>query len=107
MDTGAVARAGRLAVSVEQAADLLHATSVGVVLSLLSKAPEDRDELGELARSAVLAAVVTKAGAANTGNMELSALASGLRAGIADLTMLSPGERSLMDELLKRVADDR
>ena len=104
-----VARAGRLRASVEQATELLHATGVGVVLSLLSKAPDDREGLNDVARNAVFAAILTESGAdeGNTGNTGPAALASGLRASLTDLTNLSAGERGLMDELLKRIADNK
>ena len=102
-------RAGRLRVSVERATELLHATGVGVVLSLLREAPDEREGLGDVARNAVFAAILTDMGVdgGDTGNTAPAALASGLRAGLTDLTTLSAGERGLMDELLKRIADHK
>ncbi len=104
-----VARAGRLRVSVEQATELLHATGVGVVLSLLSEAPGEPKGLSDVARKAVFAAILTEPAVdkGNTENAAPAALASGLRASLIDLTTLSAGERGLMDELLKRIADDK
>lgn len=104
---GRVARAGRLRISVEQAADLIHATGVGVVLTLLSRVPEAREGLARVARDAVFAAALTDAGRGSAGSTTPAALASGLRAGLGDLAALSPGERGLMDELLRRVAESR
>ncbi len=55
-----VAEAGRLRISVESAADLIHATGIGVVLSLIAVEEEDRNlALSVMAREAVLAAVTT------------------------------------------------
>ncbi|KQR31797.1 TetR/AcrR family transcriptional regulator [Deinococcus sp. Leaf326] len=99
----ALARAGRLRVSEERAALLFHAGCRGLVLTLLSLPPAERDpELSALARESALAGILT-AGvpAANPGPV---AAAVQLRAHLPQTTRLSPGERALMDEWLARLA---
>ncbi len=55
-----VAEAGRLRVGVERAARMIHASGVGVTLTLIGTEREDRDPaLSEITREAVLAAVTT------------------------------------------------
>ena len=96
-----VARAGRLRVTEECAVTLIHACGTGTVLALIAKPPEARDDLAVAAREAVMAAILDqprpKAGVA-------TAMATGLRARLADIPGLTPGERHLLDELLQRIA---
>ncbi|HJP75946.1 MAG TPA: TetR/AcrR family transcriptional regulator [Pseudonocardiaceae bacterium] len=57
---GRIAAAGRLLVSVERAAQMIHSASSGVALSLIATKPEDRDpELSTRVREAILAAITT------------------------------------------------
>jgi len=104
----ALALAGRLKVSEEQAAQLMHASGSGLVLTLLSLPEAQRDPaLARLARESVMAAICTDAGAKAAPRPEGSDLASAavtLRAHLPDVgTLLSPGERLLLDELLSRL----
>ncbi|RSN21136.1 TetR family transcriptional regulator [Amycolatopsis sp. WAC 04169] len=57
---GRIAEAGRLRVPVEQAAQLVHATGMGVILSFLSSPPGQRDpDLIVAAREHVIATITT------------------------------------------------
>jgi AcrR family transcriptional regulator len=105
------AEAGRLRVGVERAALMIHASGVGVTLTLIGTEPKDRDPaLSEATREAVLAAVTTDGpdGEATGGDgrdraanraVALKAVLSEAEAG------LTPGERALLSELLDRIAD--
>lgn len=97
-----VARAGRLRVSEERAVDLLHAMGVGTILTLLPKSPEERAGLSEAARETVLAAILDEA-PMGAGEGPAGA-ASALRAQLDEVPRLTPGERMLLDELLRRIA---
>jgi AcrR family transcriptional regulator len=99
-----VAAAGRLAVSVERAVALMHATARGVILSLIDVSPDERDlGLSDLARESTIAAITTDAPA--TGDGSLAAAATTLRA-LAPLSRaLEPAERQLLDVWLARIAD--
>ena len=99
-----VARAGRLRVTEEHAVDLIHACGTGTVLSLIAKQPEVRGDLAVAAREAVMAAILDEP-RPETG--AVAAMATGLRARLADLPGLTPGERHLLDELLRRIAHER
>lgn len=99
-----VARAGSLRVSEERAVDLIHAAGTGIVLVLLTKPEGERADLAAAAREAVMAAIL-----AEPGNRQREAtpgiLGSSLRGSLGDIAVLTPGERLLLDELLKRIAD--
>ncbi len=102
----ALALAGRLRVSEEQAAQLMHASASGVVLTLLSLPQEKRDPgLSLLARESVMAAISTDAPAARTGKASsgFASAAVTLRARLPEVSVLTPGERLLLDELLSRL----
>ncbi len=96
-----VARAGRLRVAEERATDLIHACGTGTVLALIARPPGARDDLAVAAREAVMAAILDepRPEAGVTG-----AMATGLRASLQDIPDLTPGERHLLDELLRRIA---
>ncbi|MEV4146717.1 TetR/AcrR family transcriptional regulator [Amycolatopsis sp. NPDC049691] len=99
-----VAEAGRLRVSVERAARLVHATGMGVVLSLIATPEEDRDaELSQTARETVLARILT--GTEEQAGSELPERAIALRAGLEGTTALTEAERVLMAEWLDRIAN--
>jgi AcrR family transcriptional regulator len=99
-----VAAAGRLRVSVERAARLVHATGMGVVLSLIATPEEERDpELPETARETVLSRILT--GAAEPAGSDLPERAIALRAGLDGATALTEAERVLLAEWLDRIAD--
>ena len=98
-----IAVAGQLRVSEERAAQLVHAAGNGTVLALLAM-PEPRRDLGlsATAREAVIAAITTGAPAIENHAPATAAIA--LRAVLPTATMLSAGERLLLQELLDRLA---
>jgi AcrR family transcriptional regulator len=97
-----IAEAGRLRVSEERAAHLIHSAGAGMTFELISLLPEDRDpELSRLARESVIAAVTTDAPASGHDSVTGNAIA--LRAALPKLAELSPAERALMDEWLGRI----
>lgn len=102
----ALAVIGRLRVSEERAADLVRAAGRGTVLTLLEM-PEDRRNLGlsELAREAVIAAIVTDLAAVRAADAVGAAIA--LRASLPDTLALTIGERGLLTEWLDRLAQGR
>ena len=90
--------------SEERAALLMHAAGTGVVQALLSE-PEDRRDMGlaKTAREAVIAAICGAPPApATTG---VGGAARALRASLDETSVLSAGERLLLDELLARIAN--
>lgn len=99
----ALAVAGRLRVSENQAADLMRASCRGTVLTLLEM-PEDRRDLGlsRLAREAVIAAIVTDVPTVKAAGAVGAAIA--LRAVLPDASLLTDGERVLLKEWLDRLA---
>lgn len=99
-----LALAGRLRVSEQRAVALLHSAGTGTVLTLLGQLEEQRDPgLSEAAREAVLAAIT---GAAPTpAPPGPGAAAMALRAALDATSVLSRGERHLLEELLDRIAD--
>lgn len=97
-----IAESGRLRVPEERALQLIHSVGVGVVQSLLELPASERDlEVATLACESVLAAISGEALAA-TSNVATAAVT--LRARLDDTTVLSKGERALLDELLTRIA---
>ena len=99
-----VARAGRLATSVERGVALIHAAGVGTVATLLALSEGERDpQLSSLARDAVLASLLT--GSPERKEAGLASLAVGLRAHLDEAGVLTPGERLLLAELLDRLAE--
>ncbi len=103
-----IALAGRLRVSEARAVELVHAVGLGTVLALLERPAAERDlglGLAIDARDALVAAITTNASAPKANKVHTAAIA--LRAGLADLTELSPRERDLLDEWLARIAKRR
>jgi len=102
---GRIASAGRLAVPVEQAAQFVHATGLGVVLALIAT-PEDERDLGliEFTRENVIAAITTDVEPDELRDIPSRAIA--LKAAMEEdpPRMLSPAERALLAEWLDRVA---
>ena len=97
-----VALTGRLRVTEERAVDLIHAVGTGTVLTLLEKLPSDRAELSDAARDTVFAAVI--GGPPQSRRAGPPGAASALRASLDAITVLTPGERLLISELLERIA---
>ena len=99
-----IAQAGRLRMSEERAINLLHSVGTGTVLSLLSTPVDRRDPgLSDIAREAVLSAITGEAVA--TAKSGPSGAAAALRASLDRTSVLTSGERHLMEELLDRIAD--
>ncbi len=104
-----VAKAGRLRMSVERATLYMHANGVGTVLTLLSLPQARRDmQLATVTRDAVMQTITTDAprkggkAAASIRNQ-----AGALRELLQRETppSLTNGERTLLDEWLKRLSD--
>ncbi|MEQ0559555.1 TetR/AcrR family transcriptional regulator [Amycolatopsis sp. NEAU-NG30] len=99
-----VAEAGRLRVSVDRAARLVHATGMGVVLALIATPEAERDlELSATARETVLARILTET--AEPPGSSLPERAIALRAGLGEASVLTDAERVLLAEWLDRIAD--
>jgi AcrR family transcriptional regulator len=100
-----IASAGRLTVPVEQAAQFVHATGLGVVLALIATPEQDRDlELITFAREQVIRAITTDVAPDEPTDIPSRAIA--LRVALEEdpPLMLSPAERALLAEWLNRVA---
>ncbi|MFD0578178.1 hypothetical protein [Dactylosporangium darangshiense] len=101
-----IAEAGRLRVSEERAAHLIHAAGCALTLTLISLPPERRDpDLSALAREAVIAAVTTDPAPSPDAAPVAGAVA--LRAALPTATVLTPAERALMTEWLDRFTTER
>ncbi|MDA0567781.1 TetR/AcrR family transcriptional regulator [Streptomonospora sp. S1-112] len=99
-----IAEAGRLRVSEEHAAHLVHSAGRGLTLTLIELPEEQRDPaLSPLAREAAIAAVTTGAPAAGPGD-RVTAAAVALRAALPGRDVLSAAERALLAEWLERLA---
>lgn len=98
-----IAQAGRLMVDEDRAVALLHSTCVGTVLTLLSQPENQRDlSLSKFAREATLTAITAET--ISDGCPEVAAAVT-LHASLDDNDVLSPGEKHLLSELLKRIVD--
>ncbi|MFS0899732.1 TetR/AcrR family transcriptional regulator [Mycolicibacterium litorale] len=110
---GVVAELGnqsKLSMSVERATRYVFAAGLGTTLSLLQEPPDERDlEISELARENALSVILHRKPKLRARNTKLPAravaLAEALR-GTNDLPM-SAAERSLLDEWLDRLADQK
>ncbi|MGW4829359.1 TetR/AcrR family transcriptional regulator [Amycolatopsis japonica] len=101
---GRIAEAGRLRVPVEQAAQLVHATGMGVILSFLASPPEQRDpDLIVAAREHVIAAITTDS-AEEVSDIPSRAIA--LKAALEKEPgdALTPAEHAMLAEWLDRLA---
>ncbi|MDQ0784550.1 TetR/AcrR family transcriptional regulator [Streptomyces sp. B3I8] len=98
-----IAETGRLSVPVALAAEMMHAAARGATLSLLAAPAEAREPiLSVRLRESVIAAIVADV---PPNAAEPAARATALAAVLDDAqTLLSPGERALLDELLSRLA---
>jgi hypothetical protein len=108
-----VAAVGRLRMSVEQAAAVMHAAGVGVVSTMISAPPEARGlKTADVTRDVVFDAITTLP-AAEPASATTGAGAAGpamaLRAALGQekALPLSPGEKLLLLEWLNRLADER
>lgn len=109
-----VAEAGRLRVDVARATDLIHAAGTGVIITLATAPPEQRDpRLSETMRNAILAAVTVpdstetpNGGPHAASTAERVAIhAVALQALLTDApSVLSPAERHLLVDWLDLLA---
>lgn len=102
-----IAEAGRLRVSVELAAQIIHAAGMGVTLSLIGIGPENRDPaLSEFTREAVLATLTTgTAVASEPRGAKVAARAVALKAVLEGAAgTLTPTELAMLSEWLDRLA---
>ncbi len=100
-----VAVSGRLRVSEQRAADLVHASGCGTVLTLLSMPEESRDMgVAEIARDVIITAITTESPVFKTPGPAAAAVA--LHAVLPDAVSLSNGERTMMAEWLERLAKE-
>jgi hypothetical protein len=103
------AEAGRLRVGIADAAAMINAAGVGVVLTLLAKPASERNyELSERTREAVLAAttrdVPLSESVGDGSRKSLTATAVTLKAQIVDRPEeFTPAEHQLLDEWLDRL----
>ena len=97
-----IAAAGRLRVSEHLAADMVHAAGCGTVITLLATPEALRTPHLSNATFGALAAAIATAEPRPRASGPVPA-ANALRAGLPDLTMLSPGERHVLDEWLGRI----
>lgn len=102
-----VAAAGRLTMSVARACALYHSSAVGMVLLLLSSAPEQRDmELSLIVRDHALAAITTSA---PLGLVPTLSAAANQVCTLLDVsgegTTFSAAERTLLSEWLQRLVN--
>ena len=98
-----IALAGRLKVSEARALALVQSVCVGTVLTLLGE-PVDRRDVGlsDVAREATMAAITGGAAPSSTGP---GGTAAALSASLDQVSVLSPGEKLLIGELLVRIAN--
>lgn len=105
----AVEQAGRLAVPVERAAQLVHGASMGITLTLIGEDPLTRDtSLAADAREATFAAVLRPDPAnegVTSGAGTRPELARALRGALGDGGPLTPGQRALLAEILDELSD--
>jgi AcrR family transcriptional regulator len=98
-----VALAGRLAVTERRAVEMIRAAGTGVVHTLLTIPPADRDlDLVEAVYGTVKRAIIADAAPVPLVHARTAAIA--LRANLADITVLSPAEHALMVDWLDRIA---
>lgn len=106
-----IAEGGRLAVSVERAGRMINAACVGVVLTLIATAKEDRDPtLSATMRELILDAVTTAEADPSerdaSGGGQVAARAVSLKAVLHRAEgQLTPGERHILAEWLDRLSD--
>ena len=111
-----IAAAGRLRISVERATEIVHGGGVGVVVTQLAIAPDDRDPalpgvMWETVRSAIIAEgdEARQRPAPAEGDDALARHANALRQALpaAPAGTLTAAERNLLTEWLGRLADTR
>lgn len=102
----AIAAAGRLKVSEDRAVALLEVGCCGTVHALLGQPVAERDAgLSAAAREAVLAAITVEGPSPDSARPNCAATA--LQVCLDRTSVLSAGERHLLAELLKRIANEK
>ncbi|MGV0743060.1 TetR/AcrR family transcriptional regulator [Mycolicibacterium sp. XJ870] len=101
-----IAQAGRLQVSVDRAADMMHSACRGVTLNLISMPPDERDSgLSEALREAVLSVITTDVAVdRDAGDDLLARRAIALKAVLPESRALMPSEAALLSDWLDRIA---
>ena len=100
-----IADAGRLRLPEEQAAQLVHATGRGTVLSLINQPAAERDPaLVALARESAITAVTTDAAGPDSGHTDVRTAAITLRANLDRLDQFTAREAGLLEEWLDKIA---
>jgi AcrR family transcriptional regulator len=100
-----IAAAGRLRMSQERASNLVHASACGIVLTLLALPEKSRDlAISEIARESVLGAITTETPMIR--RLSAASAAVALATLLPKSSSLSGAERQLLDEWLKRIADE-
>ncbi len=98
-----IAEAGRLRVSEERAAHLIHSAGCGMTFTLIALPDDERDPaLSAMARESAIAAVTTEPRGTTDAGPISTAVA--LRAVVPQLSALTDTERGLLAEWLDRVA---
>ncbi len=101
-----VAEAGRLRVTEERAAQLIHAAGSGTTLALIATPEEHRDPaLSDTAREAVIAAITTDAAPTASPGPVVAAVT--LRATLSQVEVLTGPELGLLRAWLDRIAAQR
>lgn len=107
-----VAAAGRLRMSVERATEVMHSAGIGTIVTLTCLPEDARDmRTSDAAREMVMDTLtLPPAEEADGGDARGTAVASSAMAlsaalGRDDTAALSPGERTLLQEWLNRLAD--
>ena len=101
-----IARSGRLALPVAQAAHVTHSASMGVTLTLIGQDPAERDpRTSDILREATLAAILTDPVPAT--HTPAAALAVALSASLDETTPLTHGQRAILNEMLDVIASHR
>lgn len=100
-----IAEAGRLRMSEERAAVLVHATGRGMTLTLITMPEDQRDiSLSAISRESVIAAITTDPPADELERNGLVTTAVALRALLPHTTALTTPERALLADWLDRIA---
>ena len=100
-----IALTGRLRLSEDVTAELVHASGCGTVLALLSVPDERRDsKVREIARDSLMTAITLEA-EATTGNPLMPSVNT-LLAALPEVTSFSDAERALLIEWLNRLTED-
>jgi AcrR family transcriptional regulator len=102
-----IAEVGRLSMTEERAAVLVHAAGRGMTLTLISLPEERRDlSLSTIARESVIATITTDPPQDGSRSGGAATAAVALRAVLPQSTALTTAERALLADWLNRIATD-